>query len=131
METVETGTKRDECLVCDGAKLTNSLVSTLSPLANVTLTHGMAFACWWGMGHEYFTTLDLYFTCTLSDKQQGHKTGDYKGSRGGEKQIQDGVTKGINPGPSYECVITLNQHCARFPAKQEDFLPAATAVEDL
>lgn len=59
-------------------QLTSSLVWRVSPLANVTCTHGMESAAWWGMGHVYLTTLDLYFTCTLSDKQQGRKTGKYK-----------------------------------------------------
>lgn len=63
-----------------GIKLTSSLVWRVSPLANVTWTHGMESATWWGMGHVYFTTLDLYLTCTLSDKQHGHKTSNYKGS---------------------------------------------------
>ncbi len=71
----------NSCTSCDGIKLTSSLVWTVSPLANVTWTHGMVSAAWWGMGHAYFTTLDLYLTCTLSDGQQGHKTGDYKGGR--------------------------------------------------
>lgn len=52
---------------CLGNTLTNSLVWRVSPLARVTWTQGMD--SWWGMGHVYFTTLDLYLTCTLSDRQ--------------------------------------------------------------
>lgn len=58
--------------VCDGLKLTRSFVWIVSPLANVTWTHGTDCAAWWGIGQAYFTTLDLYLTCTLS-KSHGHK----------------------------------------------------------
>lgn len=54
-------------------KQTSSLVWRVSPLANVTWTHGMESAAWWGMGHTYFTTLDLYLTCTLSDNKKDIK----------------------------------------------------------
>lgn len=56
----------------DGLKLTRSFVWIVSPLANVTWTHGTDCAAWWGVGQAYFTTLDLYLTRTLS-KKQGHK----------------------------------------------------------
>lgn len=73
----------------DGIKLTSSLVWIVSPLASVTWTHGTDSAAWWGMGHVYFTTLDLYLTWTFSDTQQGHKTGDYKGSIKEEEEKEE------------------------------------------
>lgn len=54
-------------------KLTRSFVWRVSPLASVTRTHGTESAAWWGMGHVYFTTLDLYLTWTLSDNNKGTK----------------------------------------------------------
>lgn len=47
-------------------QLTSSLVWRVSPLASLIWTHGMDSA-WWGIGHMYFTTFDLYLTCTLSE----------------------------------------------------------------
>lgn len=52
--------------VYERIQLTSSLVWRVSPLASLIWTHGMDSA-WWGIGHVYFTTLDLYLTWTLSE----------------------------------------------------------------
>lgn len=55
--------------VCLRNKLTSSLVLRVSPLASLIWTHGMESA-WWGIGHMYFTTFDLYLTWTLSESNK-------------------------------------------------------------
>lgn len=55
--------------VCVCQKLTSSLVLRVSPLASLIWTHGMESA-WWGIGHMYFTTFDLYLTCTWSESNK-------------------------------------------------------------
>lgn len=92
--------RRREGTSTDGVKLTSSFVWRVSPFANVTWTHGMESAAWWGMGHLYFTTLDLYFTCTLSDK---HRDTEAVQCKGGEERKQSS-----NPSDKMATAVTVS-----------------------